>query len=65
MVNDTYKQDRKTPAELYYLTCVVGGYYRIVHDSFGSIPKFRTIKEAQSYASSIANNMNVYSDLLY
>lgn len=50
LVQNCYKADMKKPTDVYYLTVMMGGHLRIVHDPFGDIPKFRTIQEAQKYA---------------
>ena len=53
-VQNTMKQDMKSPEERYYLSMMPkdGHLYKIVHDVYGDIPKFPTIKAAQDYAFS-------------
>ena len=50
LVQNCYKADMNKPTDVYFLTMMKDGYYRIVHDYYGNLPKFRTIKEAQEYA---------------
>lgn len=54
MAQPVCRQDKKTADDVWYLEMVMDGRYRIVHDSWGNIPKFRTLKEAQSHAWSVA-----------
>ena len=50
LVQDCFKQDMKKPSDRYYLTMMKDGWYRIVHDFRGNVPKFSTIREAHDYA---------------
>lgn len=50
-VEDTFTQDRRKPTDRYYLLMAAqDGWYKIVHDPYGNVPKFETIREAQEYA---------------
>ena len=56
MVQTTYKQDLKKPSDKYFLTMMASdGWYKIVHDPFGNLPMFGTIREAQDYAWSFGD----------
>lgn len=58
---NTFKQDRKGPEDKYYLTmAVVSGWYKIVHDPHGNVPKFGTIREAQEYAWACGDFIDEY-----
>ena len=50
LVQNCFKQDMKKPTDRYYLTMLKDGWYRIVHDFRGNVPKFSTIREAHDYA---------------
>ena len=50
MVQNCYKADKRKPDDNYFLTMAKDGWMKIVHDPFGNMPKFPTIKAAQDYA---------------
>lgn len=59
-VQNSYWQDMRGPGDRYYLTMMVNGLYRIVHDPHGNLPKFGTICEAQEYAWSCGDFIDDY-----
>ena len=58
LVQNCYRADRKEPSDNYFLTMLKDGVFQIVHDPYGEMPKFETIREAQNYAWSCGEHID-------